>query len=115
MTEKQPESDLSEEFRRLGQNLKQAAEAAWTGPEGQRLRGEIKAGLQALEKGINDTAVEMTTGETGQKIKTEVNEFSERVRSGQVEKQLRQDLLSALRSLNSHFDQAAGKSSGEPL
>jgi hypothetical protein len=89
--------------------LKQAAEAAWESPEGQRLRSEIKAGLRALETGINQAAVEVTTGETGQKLKAEVEEFSARVRSGDVESQLRKDLLSALRAVNNHLDQAAGK------
>jgi hypothetical protein len=114
MTDKPSDSDLSEEFRRLGQNLKQAAQAAWDSPDGQRLRGEINAGLQALEKGLSDAAVEVTKGETGQKIKTEVEDFSARVRSGQVETQLRHDLLSALRAVNSHLGQAAGKDQANP-
>lgn len=116
MADKQPDGDLSAEFLKLGQNLKQAAEAAWESPEGQRLRGEIKAGLRALETGLNQAAVEVTTGQTGQKLKAEAADFSARVRSGEVETKLRQDLLSALKSINSHLDQAAGKpTTGEPL
>lgn len=109
MSEKPSGDDLTAEFLKLGQNLKQAAEAAWVSPEGQRLRGEIKSGLHALEKGLNEAAAEMTTGETGQKLKAEVEDFSARVRSGQVETKLREDLLAALRAINSHLGQAAGK------
>jgi uncharacterized lipoprotein YmbA len=107
MTEQPPESALSEELRRLGHNLKHAAEAAWESPEGQQLRGEIKAGLRALESGLQQAAAEVTTGETGQRLKAEVEDFSARVKSGQVETQLRHDLLTALRTINSHLDQAA--------
>lgn len=109
MTEKRAGDDLAAEFLKLGQNLKQAAEAAWVSPEGQRLRGEIKSGLQALEKGLTEAAAELTTGETGQKLKSEVEEFSARVRSGQAEAKLREDLLAALRAVNNHLGQAAGQ------
>jgi hypothetical protein len=113
MSEKPSGDDLAAEFLKLGQNLKQAAEAVWVSPEGQRLRGEIKSGLQALEKGLNEAAAEVTTGETGQKLKAEVEDFSARVRSGQVESKLREDLLAALRAINSHLGQAAGKGAGD--
>ncbi len=114
MSEKRSGDDLAAEFLKLGQNLKQAAEAAWVSPEGQRLRGEIKSGLQALEKGLSEAAAEMTTGETGQKLKAEVEDFSARVRSGQVEARLREDLLAALRAVNTHLDKAAGQGASGP-
>ena len=89
-----PESELSEEFRRLGENLKQAATAAWQSEEAQKFRQELQTGLRALESGLRDAAA----SPTGQRIKTEAEEIPARVRSGQVENQLRNDLLAALKA-----------------
>ena len=56
--------------------------------------------MAALEAGLRQAAQEVTTGETGQRIKAEVDDFSQRVKSGQVESRLRTDLLSALQTIN---------------
>ncbi len=95
-----PEGELSEELRKLGENLKQAAQAAWHSEESQKLKQELRTGLRALEAGLKDATTEFKTGETGQRLKAEVHDFSARVRSGQVESQVRQDLLAALRAVN---------------
>jgi uncharacterized lipoprotein YmbA len=91
---------LSEELRKLGENLKAAAQAAWHSEESQKLRQELRSGLSALEAGLKGATNEFTSGETGQRLKADVHDFSERVRSGQVETQVRQDLLAALRAVN---------------
>ena len=98
-----PEGELSDELRKLGENLKQAAQAAWQSEESQKLKQELRSGLRALEAGLRDA----TTGETGQRIKADVEDFSARVRSGQVESQVRQDLLAALRLVNAALQKSA--------
>ncbi len=100
MTEQPPESDLSSEFERLGRNLKEAARTAWESEESQKLQSELRRGLAALEAGLTGAAHEVKTGEAGQKFKAEVEDLGQRVKSGQVEQQLRKDLLSALRTIN---------------
>jgi hypothetical protein len=108
MSTEQPESDLMDEFRQLGRNLAAAARSAWQSEESQKLRNELKVGLAALEAGLRQASAEVTSGETGQRIKSEVEDFSARVKSGQVESQLRNDLLAALRKVNSELAKATG-------
>ncbi|MCC6188727.1 MAG: hypothetical protein IT318_06805 [Anaerolineales bacterium] len=108
-----PEDDLLAEFRQLGRNLVAAARSAWESDESQKLRQEIKVGLAALEAGLRQASAEVTSGETGQRIKAEVEDFSERVRTGQVESQLRNDLLAALRKVNEEL-QKATPTEGQP-
>ncbi|MCC7361082.1 MAG: hypothetical protein IT317_16480 [Anaerolineales bacterium] len=91
-----PESELAAEFRRLGENLQQAATSAWQSEEAQRFRQELQTGLKALEGGLREAAA----GPTGQRIKAEAEDFAARVRAGQVENRLRSDLLTALRAVN---------------
>ena len=106
MSTEQPQGDLMDEFRQLGHNLVAAARSAWQSEESQKLRNEIKIGLAALEAGLKQASAEVTSGETGQRIKSEVEDLSARVRSGQVESQLRTDLLAALRKLNGELEKA---------
>jgi hypothetical protein len=98
------EGELSEEFRKLGENLKQAAHTAWHSEESQKLRQELRTGLRALEVGLKGAAEDLTTGETGQRLKSDVHNFSEKVKSGDVEHKLRQELLAALRAMNSTLE-----------
>jgi hypothetical protein len=112
MSTEQPESDLMAEFRQLGNNLAAAARSAWQSEESQKLRNEIKVGLAALEAGLRQASAEVTSGETGQRIKDEVEDFTTRVRSGQVESQLRNDLLTALRKVNSELQKATRPAQG---
>ena len=102
------EGELSEELRKLGENLKQAAQAAWHSDESQKLRQELRTGLSALEAGLKGATTEFTSGETGQRLKADVQDFSARVRSGQVEAQVRQDLLAALRAVNETLQKNTG-------
>lgn len=112
MTEQRPEGDLHSEFEQLGQNLKAALKTAWESEESRKLQAELKTGLAALEVGLRQAAQEVTTGETGQRLKAEVEDLGQRVKSGQVESQLRQDLVSALRTVNSHLQKMSRPHSG---
>jgi hypothetical protein len=105
---------LHHEFEQLGQNLKAALKTAWESEESRRLQAELRSGLAALEVGLRQAAQEVTTGETGQRIKAEVDDFSQRVKSGEVESRLRTDLLSALRTVNSELQKMARPRDGQP-
>src|SRR5687768_4528306 len=100
MSDQSPEGDLSSELERLGQNLKEAAKAAWESEESRKLQGELKTGIAALEAGLAQAAMEAASSNMGQRVRAEVDELGQRVKSGEVEQRLRKDLLSALRTVN---------------
>jgi hypothetical protein len=103
VTNATPDSDLSGEFERLGQNLKAAARTAWESEESRKLQAELKSSISALEAGLKQAAQEVRAGEAGQRLKSEAADLGERVKSGQVESELRQGLLSALRTINAEL------------
>jgi hypothetical protein len=107
MSEEKPQGELSDELRELGRNLKSAAKAAWESEESRRLQQELRAGLAALELGLKEASSEIASDETRQRVREEVHGFSQRVRSGQVETQLRADLISALHTVNAELKKAA--------
>ena len=105
-----PENELADELRNLGQNLKGILQAAWESEERRKLQKEIQAGLAELQKTVADLAA----SPSGQRLKAEVQDLGERARSGQVEAQLRNDLLAALRTINAELEKAAKREKDTP-
>ena len=104
-----PEGDIRDEFRNLGDNLKSVMHTAWESEERKKLQQDIEAGLSELGNVLNQLADDFHTSESDKKIKSEVEDFGERVRSGEVETKVRQELLSALQLVNTELDKAIGK------
>jgi hypothetical protein len=107
--EKQEHSNLRDEFRTLGQNLKGMINSAWESEERKKLQSEVEAGMRELGNVLNDLATDFQSGEMGQSIRREVDQFSERVRSGEVESKARQEILKALKMLNNELEKASQK------
>jgi len=107
------EGELSEEFRKLGSNLKEALEAAWNSPDRQRLEQEIKTGLRQAAEALAGLAAEAVESETGKKLRTEVEALGDRVKSGELESKIRRDVLDGLQKLNAELERARSRRSGE--
>ena len=101
--------DLRDEFRTLGDNFKAMFTLAWESEERKYLQSELEDGMKELGNALNDLAEDFRTSNTGETIRKEVNEFSERVRSGEVEQKAREEILKALKALNVELEKAASK------
>ena len=55
---------------------------------------------------LKNTANDIQDSETGQRIKSEASDFRDRVRDGDVEQQVRSDLTSFLKKLNTELEKA---------
>jgi 5'-deoxynucleotidase YfbR-like HD superfamily hydrolase len=100
-------TDLASEFRRLGENLKEALRAGWDSEERRRLESEIETGLDAAATAIRGAARELSESPTGQRLRAELHDLGERARSGEMESRVRQDIVSALQAINRELEQAA--------
>lgn len=111
-----PEENLSEEFRNLGKNLMDAVRTAWESPERRKLQQEISSGLQELGATLRKEAQSISESETGKRIKSDVQEAQQRIRSGEVETRVRDELLSALQTVNTELQKVIESWSerGEP-
>lgn len=131
MTETQsPEEDLAAEFQRLGKNLSSALHAAWESPERKKLTQEIEEGITQLGSALKQEFQAASSTSTGQRIKADVEDLTQRLRSGDVAEKVRQDILTALKSINAELQKSAehwqptpgsgtaeqqpGESTGEP-
>lgn len=117
--QEQPESSITEEFRILGKNLVDAVHSAWDSPERKRLQGEIERGLSEFQNSVSEEIEHWSESPTAQRMKSDVKEAADRVRSSEVEKSIRQELITALKSINIELEKvssrwSAGETDSEP-
>jgi ElaB/YqjD/DUF883 family membrane-anchored ribosome-binding protein len=119
MTEEQPTqsepqgNDIANELRDLGLHLKEMLRTAWESPERNKVQEEIQSGLTELGDTINKAVGEFSESPTGQTLKADMEDFSQRVHSGQVESKVREEILKVLRLVNDELGKA-GKASETP-
>ena len=95
-----PQPDISSQFRELGENIKKFFQAAWENEESQKFRQELQNGLNELGRATNEAVDEFKTSPTGQKIKSEADEFINRVETGEVEAKARDEISKVLDFIN---------------
>jgi hypothetical protein len=98
-----PEENLADEFRNLGQNLIQVLQAAWDHPERKRIQSEFEKGINELGSALKRESDAFMESPSGQQLKTDVEDIEERLRSGEAQSKLRQELLSGLQAANAEL------------
>lgn len=101
-----PEGNLAAELRQLGNNLAQVLRSAWDQPERKHLQQEIVNGLNEMGTTIREETRKFSDSPTGQRLKTEVSNVTQRVQTGEVEARARQELLNALQVANQQIQRA---------
>jgi len=106
----QPESqegsssgDLASEFQELGNNLKNIFVSAWESEQRKNLQKELEEGFSELGDSLKQTAEEIHDSDAGQRVKAEAEDLRDRVRSGEVETKIREDILAVLHKVNSEL------------
>ena len=98
-----PGEDLTDEFRNLGNNLKNIIQNVWESAERKNLQQEIVAGIDELGKSLNQTFNEIKDSPAGQQFKEDARDLHERVRSGEVETKMRSELFTILQQVNAEL------------
>ena len=99
----EPQPDITSQFRELGENIKNFFHAAWESEESQNFRQELQNGLDELGRATNEAVEEFKSSETGQKLKTEADDFINRVETGEVEDKARQEISKVLSFINTEL------------
>ena len=101
------DSSLREELEALGDNLKQAMASVWESEERQRLQAEIESGLEQALSVVRSEVAAFSRSETGERLRSDLKSIHKELESGEAAGQLRQDLASALRSINQELRKAS--------
>ena len=104
-----PENDLSDEFRALGENLVKALQSVWDHPERRRIQQEVENGLNELAATFQKEARAFQDSPTGQQLKADLEDLRQRVRSGEAEDRAREELLKALKLINTELERATAR------
>ena len=99
-----PEKNIADELRDLGDNLKNMLQTAWESEEAQKIKDEISSGLEEINKATNEAVEDISSGKTGQRIRDEAAAVRERVKTGEMKDQLRNDILKVLKVINSEIE-----------
>jgi len=110
-TEKR-EDVLADEFRNLGKNLTEVMRTAWESPERKNMQAEIEAGLDELGKSLNHEVSSFRQSPTGQRLKTDMEDLNQRIRSGEVTSKARDELLAALKRANEELQKVISRWGG---
>jgi uncharacterized membrane protein YccC len=105
--ERPPEENLTDELRRLGKNLSEALRSAWESPERRRLQQELETGLNELTDTIRSEVRAFSESPTGQRFKADVEDVRQKVRSGEAETRVREELVNALRTVNAELQKVS--------
>lgn len=97
------EESLRQELETLGKNLVGAMRSAWEAPESKRLREEVTTGLSDLVSTLKREAEYLAAHPATQRIKTDVEQFGEKIKAPEAQVAVRRELLSALQAVNSEL------------
>ena len=104
-----PSGDLAAELQELGRNLKDILQTAWESQERKKLQSEIESGLTQLGDSLNQAVGEFKESPAGQRMKAGAENLGTKIKTGEVENEIREDLLSVLRTVNSELQKATRK------
>lgn len=110
-TEKR-EDVLADEFRNLGKNLTEVMRAAWESPERKNIQAEIEAGLNDMGKSIDKEINSFRQSPSGQRLKSDMEDINQRIRSGEVTIKAREELLAALKRANAELQKVISRWGG---
>jgi len=104
-----PEESLKDEFHNLGKNLAGMLHAIWESPERKKFQAEIESGLNDIGTTVNREVKNFSDSQTAQRLRTDVEDMAERLRTGEAEAKVRQELISALRMVNLELDKFSSR------
>ena len=103
------EGNLKEEFRNLGKNLVDAIRAAGESPGWQKLSSDIEGGLSEFGTTVKREYDSFKDSPTAQQVKSDIDDFQDRIKAGEVEAKVREELITALKAVNSELRKVSEK------
>jgi len=108
-TNTNPNPEIRDEFRRLGQNLKAVFQGAWDSEERVQLQQDLESGLHELGDSIGSILTDIENSDTGRKLKADAAAFQDRIASGELEQKARSELQHALDLANRELERLADR------
>ena len=112
--EKKSKDEIGNEFEKLGENIRQAVQGAWESEERKRIGKEIHDGLIEIGEAFTRLGDEFVESPGVQRVREDVDDFSERIQSGEVAQKINDDLVSLLQTINQKLETHGKGQAEEP-
>ena len=112
--EKKSKDEIGDEFEKLGENIRQAVRGVWESEERKRIGQEIHDGLVEIGEAFTSLGDEVIESPGVQRVRDEVDDFSERIQSGDVAQKINDDLVSLLQTINQKLETHGKAQTEEP-
>jgi len=99
---------LRDEFEQLGENLKALIQGAWESEQRKQVSQEVERGLNEVGASISNAAAELAQEPAARKLREEVDQLAERVRSGELAEKARQEIVDVLQQVNNRLTKLVG-------
>ena len=101
--------ELEALFEEVNENLKKALRSIWSDPALQSIQSGFGESLQSLREGLESTIEGFKQSEAGQQFLLDLKEFNRKVQSGELEAQVRDELVRGLRKANQELADIANR------
>jgi hypothetical protein len=98
--------EILDELHNLGKNLKDLLQSVWESEERKKAQQEIETGLNDLLRTLSQTANDFAESPTGKTLKADLEDLHQRIQTGEVEKKVRNEVVTALRMANEGLKKA---------
>jgi hypothetical protein len=110
MSEQTPSPDsISDELRKLGENLKKTLGAMWESEERKSATQNLEKGAAEVGKALENLAAELTQGDTAQQIRQDVDDLQDRFKSGELGEKVRTEMTDSLKRVNEELEKLMGR------
>ena len=112
--EQKPQSEIGQEIESLASNMRQVLQAIWEREERKQVQKEIQVGLAAFGAAMNELLKDFQEGATADRIREEVDDLGERIRSGETAQKAQSNMVDILRKINADLERAGEKVKSSP-
>ncbi len=110
MTEPETQkSELADELRNLGKNLEDFIKMLWESEERKKVQKNVEESATQVSESLNRAAKEFSASDTGQRLKTDVEDIQRRFESGELQDKARNEMLSVLKWVNTELDKVSSR------
>jgi hypothetical protein len=106
-SEEKAPGNLNDELRALGENLERILGIAWESEERKKTQREIETGLGQMAESLRSAARGFSESTAGREVRAELHEIGARLREANLGERARDELLEALRKVNSELTRVA--------
>ena len=102
-----PDTDIAEEFKRLGRQFADTLESMWNSEERRRMEAEIREGVRTFANEVDKVVRDARQSPAATRVKEEAVGVKERVESGDVTNRAREGVVQGLRWLSHELERLA--------